>query len=172
MEGARRMEGEFGDHLTWARGYAVSEEGGSRLLRIRSSKGKTMTFEPLSPTVKDIADTEWTLLAFVEVRIHGFPRATRVVRGTDVTISFNEGGLSGSSGCNSYTSQATVEDGEVAINVQTFSHTDKVSEGLDGLMEQEERFLDLLARLKRYGTYGDGLFLQTDNRVFLLFEDR
>ena len=37
-------------------------------------------------------------------------------------------------------------------------------------MEQEERFLDLLPRLERYGTYGDGLFLQTDNHVFLLFE--
>ena len=129
-----------------------------------------MTFEPLSPTVKDIADTDWTLLAFVEVRIHGFPRTARVVRGTDVTISFNEDGFSGSSGCNSYTGQATVEDGAVMIDVQALPHTDKVCEGLDGLVEQGGRFLDLLARLKRYGTYGDALFLQTDNRVFLLFK--
>ena len=60
-EDARMMEGEFGDFLTWAREYAVSEEGGSRLLRMRSSRGKTLTFEPLSPTVNDIADAEWFL---------------------------------------------------------------------------------------------------------------
>ena len=39
-------------------------------------------------------------------------------------------------------------------------------------MEQEERFLDLLPRLERYGTYGNGLFMQTDNHVILLFEAR
>lgn len=160
------------DFFSWAREYAVSEEEGSRLLRIRSSRGKTMTFEPLSPTLKDLAGTEWTLLAFVEVRIHGFPETTRVVRGTDVMISFNEDGFSGSSGCNSYADRATVEDGAGTIGVQALTHTDRVCEGSDALMEQEERFLELLPRLQRYGTYGDGLFLQTDNRVFLLFEAR
>ena len=175
-EDASRMEGEFGDFLTWAREYAVSEEEGSRLLRMRSSRGKTLTFEPLSPTVKDIADAEWTLVAFVELRDEGSgmwnARTTRIVQGTDVTISFDEDGLSGSSGCNSYTGQTTDEDEAATINVQAFSHTEKVCEGLDGLMEQEERFLDLLPRLERYGTYGDGLFLQTDNHVFLLFEGK
>lgn len=169
---ARRMEGEFTSLFTWAREYAISEEGGSRLLRLSSLTGKTLTFEPLSPTVKDIVGTEWTLMAFVEVRIHGDPRTTRVVRGTDLTISFDEGGLSGSSGCNSYRGRATVEDGAITIDTQSFSQTEKACEGLDGLMEQEERFLDLLARLERYGTYGDHLFLQTDNREFLLFEAR
>ena len=169
---ARRSAGESTDFLTWATEYAVSEEGGARLLRMRSYRGKTLTFEPLSPTAKDIAGTEWTLVAFVEVRIHGFPRTTRVVQGTDVTISFDGDGFSGSAGCNSYTGQAVVEDGAIAFDVQALSHTDKVCEGLDGLMEQEERFLDLLARLERYGTYGGGLFLRTDNRVFLLFEAR
>ena len=173
-EDARRMEGEFGDFLTWAREYAVSEEEGSRLLRMRSSRGKTLTFEPLSPTVKDIADEEWTLAAFVELRELDpgtwSPRTTGVVQGTDVTISFNENGLSGSSGCNSYTGQTTDKDEAATIDVQAFSHTEKVCEGLDGLMEQEERFLKLLPRLERYGTYGDGLFLQADNNVFLLFE--
>lgn len=169
-EGDRRTEGKLPS--IWAREYAVSEDGGSRLLRIRSLTGKTMTFEPLSPTVKDIAGTEWALLAFVEVRIHGRPQTSLVARGTDVTISLNEDGFSGSSGCNSYTGQATVEEGAVTIDVQALTQTDKVCEGSDALMEQEERFLELLPRLQRYGTYGDGLFLQTDNRVFLLFEAR
>ena len=152
----------------------MSEEEGSRLLRMRSSRGKTLTFEPLSSTVKDIADAEWTLVAFVELRDEGSgtwnARTTRIVQGTDVTISFDEDGLSGSSGCNSYTGLGSVEYEAATIDVQTLSHTELFCEGLDGLMEQEERFLDLLPRLERYGTYGDGLYLQTDNHVFLLFE--
>ena len=87
-----------------------------------------------------------------------------------MTISFDKDGISGTSGCNSYTGQATVEDGAITIDVSTFSHTEKACEGPDGLMEQEERFLDLLPRVQRYGTYGDGLFLQTDEDVFLLFQ--
>ena len=173
-EDASRMEGEFGDFLTWAREYAVSEEEGSRLLRMRSSRGKTLTFEPLPPTVKDIADSEWVLVAFVELRELDpgmwTPRTTRIVQGADVTISFDEDGLSGSSGCNSYTGLGPVEYEAATIDVQTLSHTALFCGSLDGLMEQEERFLDLLPRLERYGTYGDGLFLQTDNHVFLLFE--
>ena len=37
-------------------------------------------------------------------------------------------------------------------------------------MEQEEQYLDLLPRLTRYGIYGRGLFMQTDDDVFLLFQ--
>ena len=61
------------------------------------------------------------------------------------------------------------KSGSITIDVQSFSHTEKACEGLDGLMEQEERYLDLLPRMTRYGTYGDGLFMQSDD-VFLLFQ--
>ncbi len=176
-EDARRAEGEFTDFLTWAREYAVSEEGGSSLLRMRSSRGRTLALEPLSPTFKDIADAEWTLVAIVEFRDEGYgmwnDRTTEVVQGTDVTISFDEDGLSGSSGCNSYTSQATTEDGVIMINAESLSHTEEFCQEPDGLMEQEQSFLDLLPRVRRYGTYGEGLFLQTtDWDTFLLFSAR
>ena len=65
----RTLEGEFGDFLTWAREYSVDEEGGSSRLRIWSIRGKTLTFEPLPQTVKDIRDAEWSLMAFVELRL-------------------------------------------------------------------------------------------------------
>ena len=85
-------------------------------------------------------------------------------------MSFDKDGISGSSGCNSYTGLGSVEYEAATIDVQTLSHTELFCEGPDGLMEQEERFLDLLPRLERYGTYGDGLFMQTDGDVFLLFQ--
>ena len=113
-------------------------------------------------------------MAFVELREldPGMwnPRTTRIVEGTDVTISFDEDGLSGSSGCNSYTGLGSVEYEAATIDVQTLRILNYSVKGLDGLMEQEEQFLALLPRLEGYGTYGDGLFLQTDNHVFLLFE--
>ena len=174
-EQSRRLEGDYGDFLTWAREYAVNEEGGSSRLRIRSARGRTLTFEPLRPTVEDIANSEWTLVALIELRQLELgmwhPRSTSVVQETEVTISFDKDGFLGASGCNSYEGLAMVEDdGLVAVDVQSFSHTEKAWDGPDGLMEQEERYLNLLPRLTRYGMYGDGLFMQTDDDEFLLFQ--
>ena len=44
---ARRRRGEFSNFFTWAWEYSVHEEQGISRLRIRSSRGKTLTFEPL-----------------------------------------------------------------------------------------------------------------------------
>ena len=174
-ENARILEGEFTDFLTWAREYSVHEEGGTVRLIVRSSRGKTLTFEPLPQAVEGIADTEWSLMAFVEFRLESgmwHHQTTRVVPGTEVTISFEENALSGSSGCNSYTVLGSVDYEAATIDVQTHVHTELHCEGPDGLMEQEERFLDLFPRVTRYGIYGDSLFMQTDDDVFLLFQAR
>ena len=173
-EELRRLEGEFGDFLTWAREYSVYEEGGSSRLRVRSAIGETLTFEPLPATVEDIADANWNLVAFIELRELDFgmwnPRSTSAIQGTVVTISFDNDGIWGVSGCNTYGGLADVADGSITIDFQSFSHTELACDGPDGLMEQEERYLDLLPRMTRYGMYGDGLFMQTDDDMFLLFE--
>ncbi len=56
------------------------------------------------------------------------------------------------------------------VDVQSLSHAEHECDGPHGLMEQEERYLELLPRVERYGTYASDLFLQTDNQGFLLFE--
>ena len=170
---ARILEGEFTDFLSWAREYTVHEEGGSIRLRIWSLRGKTLTFEPLPQAVEGIADTEWALVTFVEFRLDPgtwHHRATEVVQGTDVTIWFDDHGLGGFTGCNSYEGPAEIEDGSITIDAQNFFYTAKSCEEPDGLRKQEERYLDLVQRVARYGIYGDALFLQTDNDVFLLFQ--
>ena len=53
-ESARRREGEFRSFLSQAWEYSVSEEEGTTRLRITSSRGKTLTFEPLPPGVEEI----------------------------------------------------------------------------------------------------------------------
>ncbi len=170
---ARRLESEFGDFLTWAREYAVSEDEGSSRLTIWSVRGKTLTFKPLSPSVGDVADSDWALVAFGNLPKSEsgltLAQTTSVVEGTDVTLSFDDHGVSGFSGCNSYAGPAVVGDGSVTIDGQSFFSTAKSCKDLDRVMEQEEPYLDLLPRMTRYGAYGDSLFMRTDDDGFLLF---
>ena len=63
----RMLEGEFGDFFTWAREYAVREQGGSSRLTMRSSEGETLYFDPLPVSYEDVANAEWVLVTFVEV---------------------------------------------------------------------------------------------------------
>ena len=175
-EESRRLEGEYGDFLTWANEYSVYEQEGSPRLAIRSERGRTLDFEPLPSTVEDLADTEWTLVALVE--LHQLevgmwnPRSTRIIQGTEVTVSFGQDGISGESGCNSYAGQASAEDGSITIDVQSLAYTERVCKDTDGQMEQEESYLDLLPSVTRYGIYGDGLFMRTEDDVFLLFQSK
>ena len=169
-EESRRLEGEYTDFLSWAWEYSAYEEGESRRLGIRSSRGKTLTFEPLPPTV-GIADAEWALVAFIELGQHYVSRHTLVVEGTEVTLSFDGKGFSGTSGCNTYTGLARVEDGSITVDEESLSHTGKACDGPEGMMEQEQRFLGLLPHVTRYGVYGDGLFMQAED-VFVLYQAR
>ena len=172
-EESRRVQSELGNFLSWARDYAVAMEGDTSLLKMRSSRGKTLTFEPLTP-VEDITAREWTLVAFIELGGLGYrllpPRYTPAVSGTEVTISLERDGVTGSSGCNTYRVPATIEDGSITIDAQSYSQTQRACEGLDGLVEQEERYLDLMPRVASYRIYDDRLFLQADEDMFLLFK--
>ena len=168
----QRLEGEFtnfmGEH-----DYAVQEERGSIHMRMRNSKGNSLTFESLPPIVEDVADVEWVLVALTELRQHEFgmsvPRTDEAVAGADLTLSFHGDGISGSTGCNSYGGEATVGDGFITIDAEVFSYTERACNDLEGVMEQEERYLDVLPSVTRYGVYGDHLVLQTNDDVFLLF---
>lgn len=169
----RRLEGEFGDFLSSANEYAVQDDRGSIQLRMRSSTGKALTFEQLPPIVKDVADAEWVLLAFTELQQlefgmwhHGTDKASGE---TDLTLSFHGDGISGSTGCNSYGAEARVGDGAFELNTETFFHTEIGCDDVSGVMEQEERYLDILPDVTKYGVYGDHLILQTNDDVFLLF---
>ena len=174
-ENERTLEGEFGDFLTWAREYSVDKEGGSSRLRIWSIRGKTLTFEPLPQAVEDTSDTDWSLMAFVEFSLDSgmwHHRTTEVVQGTEVTIEFDDRGIGGVMRCNSYGGPAKVGDGSVTVDRQSFFSTAKLCEEPDGLMGQEKRYFSLVQRATRYGIYGDSLFMQTDDDVFLLFQSR
>ena len=161
-EESRAVGGAYWEFLWRAWEYSVYDEAESPRLSIRSPEGRTLTFEPLPPMVEEITDTEWTLRTLVELLRTGTLQDTTVVEGTEVTISFDKDGVSGTSGCDSYEGLSRIEDGSITIDVQSLMHTEEVCERPDGVMEQEDWYLGVLPRLTRYGVFGDELFLQTD----------
>lgn len=168
----RMLEGEFTDFMGSTE-YAVQETPGLMRLRMRNSEGITLTFEPLPPIVDDVVDADWVLLAITELRQLEFGmwhnRIQKAVAGADLTLSFQTDGISGSAGCNSYGAEARIGDGSVKLDSETFFYTAMLCQDLEGVMEQEERYLDVLPSVTRYGVYGDHLVLQTNDDVFLLF---
>ena len=161
-EESRVLGGEYWEFLWRAWEYSVHDEAESRRLSIRSPEGKALTFEPLPPIVEEITDTEWTLTRLVDLLRTGTLQDTTVVEGTEVAISFDKDGISRRDRCNPYEGLSRIEDGSITIDVQSLMHTEKVCEGPDGVMEQEDWYLGVLPRLTCYGVFGDELFLQTD----------
>ena len=83
-----------------------------------------------------------------------------LVAGTEITASFAESGaLSGSSGCNEYTSSFTTERG--AIEITQPAGTKKFCAEPEGIMEQEAAYLAALPTAVRYEVDGRSLRLLT-----------
>ena len=169
----RRLEGRFTTDLSRARDYSVDKDAGSSRLIIRTSRGRTLTFEPLLPAVESIADGNWVLKAFVKVHVteSGWRhmRVTNLRPGSKVTMSFEEDGVFGSAGCNSYSAQYSISDAEITFTSPRV--TRRACAAPDGVMQQETRFLNLLPSLTKFHIYGDRLFIFTGEGRAVLFAD-
>ena len=179
-EESRRQEGQFTDDLSQAIEYSVNNEDGTKRLRIRTSRGRTVTFEPLSAGVESVFDVGWSLTAFVMVGKWGDPdapllRVDRLIPGTDVTARFHEEGASGFGGCNFYGARLEPEepiareDGTFATGLMAIESTAMDCNDPPGVTEQEKRFTELIPRFKRYRIYGELLVVHTNDGVVLLF---
>ncbi len=169
----RRLEGRFTTDLSRASDYSVYKDAGSSRLMIRTWRGKTLTFEPLLPAVESIAQGNWVLKAFVKVHVteSGWRhlRVTNLRPGSKVTMSFEEDGVFGSAGCNSYSAQHSIGDEEITLTSPGV--TRRVCATPDGVMQQETRFLNLLPSLTKFHIYGDRLFIFTGEGRAVLFAD-
>lgn len=109
-----------------------------------------------------IAGTEWELAS-----IDG--RAP--VEGVRVWISFKpeETWVTGSAGCNRFTG-GYIRRGRDGIRVRDLLVTERFCESPSGVMQQEARFLHLLAEAAAYDASSDWFhLLDTDERVILSF---
>ena len=175
----REHEGRFTDDLSRATEYSVSEGEGTRRLRIRTSRGRTATFEPLAAGVNGVFDVEWRLKAFVHAGHTdsdiGLLRVTRLIQGTEITLGFGEDGVRGHGGCNPYASQpdsgGLSVKGDGSINIDDdFLTTSAGCTHPAGAAEQEERYVELLPKFARYRIYGDLLVVHAEDGAILLFQ--
>lgn len=80
---------------------------------------------------------------------------------TTMTIEFSENDeANGSSGCNTFSAEYAVDD-EDAMSFEQIAVTEMYCASPEGIMEQEERFLDALTTVATYEIRGDSLTLRT-----------
>ena len=81
-----------------------------------------------------------------------------LIEGTRITATFaSDGALTGSAGCNDYTTTYTSSRGRIAIAPP--SATEKHCAAPEGVMEQEREYLTVLPTAARYEVDGQGLTL-------------
>ena len=156
--------------------YAVDDSSGKSVLRIRTYRDEVLSFEPLPQSEDDrIHRGEWSLEAFTKPeRVNSwytaYAETTELVRGTELTISFEEDRLLGDGECHFYEGSVSIEEPTIEVHdvVVAEKPCDEI-EGLEGIMEQEMRFAELLKRATSFRIYGDRLFVQTDDDEALLF---
>ena len=178
---ARRQEGQFGEGLSRAVEYSVSEEDGARRLRFRTSRGRTLAFEPLDTGAERLFGPEWHLTTVLYTDQGPdrslAQRTDNLVPGTEVTARFYAGGgMSGFSGCNSYGVRLEPEEpfarGDGTFANGTMAIESNLQGCVSGIQEQEERFQGLISSFERYRIYGELLVVHTDEDVVLLFQER
>ena len=169
--------------------YAVREEGGIRLLRIRTGGGAPLDFEELMPMVDNISGTEWRLKSFIEVRegenrAGGPPCIENVLHGANIVARFTEMSVSGTAGSMEYSHDnlnlSVVRPGESDADGSDDKDTDLPHGRCPGedsekaavrdVAGQGERYLELLPQLRRYMIFGDRLVILTDSQQVLLFQ--
>ena len=182
-EDARRQEARFGARLSQTIEYSVNEKDGTKRLRIRTSRGEAVAFEPLTAGVESVFNVGSTVKAFVTVGKRGDPdtpllRVDRLIPETVITARFHEKGVSGFGGCQFYGASLEAEgpiareDGTFAKGLMTLVSTVMYCDDPPGVTEQEKRFTELIPQFERYRIYGDLLVVHTSEDVVLLFHER
>lgn len=105
--------------------------------------------------------TAWTLTAY---------RKSKPLPGTEITLSFTDGEVQGSAGCNSYGGSYSL-DGQ-NLTIQELYATEMYCMDPEGIMEQESDYLGSLRQVNRFDLTGDQLILHHTDQETLTFERR
>ena len=148
---------------------------------MRTSKGKTLIFEPLPQSTGAIFDSRWLPVRFLETRSDGsgmsWPKTTDLVSNGDITAAFNEGSIEGSLGCHSYAYRTVGGDGATLIGADgTISigdaapSTENSCDDLGPTSPQQQQYLDFLAAAERYHVFRHRLVIVTRTGDALVFQ--
>ena len=100
-----------------------------------------------------VEDIKWLLTTYGEPE-----NPTPVIKGTQITATFEKTyhQIRGSAGCNSYSGQYEINNGNLAISQVAW--TEMACLGPKGIMEQEQKYLNILTKAESYQI--DGVILQ------------
>jgi len=157
--GVMEQESRYLAALGSAASYRIE---GDRLTLVDAAGQELLQFvreEP--PAAKPLIGTEWALNSLA----HG-DTVSSVIAGTNVTAVFgNDGRITGSAGCNSYSGQYTISGNTLAVS-QLGSTKMHCTE--PGVMEQESTFLNHLASARSFSITGDQFELFDSSGKMLL----
>ena len=159
--GIMEQEARFMELLGSAAGLQVESD---RLLITDAAGATTLVFKKETPAT--LAGTSWTLADIADE--NGTP--TSVIPGTTVTAIFSaDGNIGGSAGCNHYSAGYTVDGSKLSIGPAI--RTEIYCSEPEGVMDQEDRYLALLANVTTYRMEG-GLLILVDGKGadLLVFE--
>lgn len=102
---------------------------------------------------QNLENIHWVLTTYGEP-----DNLTKVIKGTRITANFEKtySQIRGSAGCNSYSGQYDIENGDLSIS--QIAYTEMACLGPKGIMEQEQDYLDILTEADSYQI--DGVILQ------------
>ncbi|HOI57455.1 MULTISPECIES: META domain-containing protein [unclassified Methanoculleus] len=158
--GLMDQEDRYLAHLTNTSSYRT--EGG-RLIFTDHEGADLLVFEPVAPTPDlPFTGTDWVLEAYST----GGDAVSSVLAGTTITANFADGNVTGNAGCNHYGGQYSLDGATLSVSsvYSTLMYCET-----PGVMEQEGRFMGLLANVSSYRVEGDRLILTDTEGTDVLF---
>ena len=175
----------FTEDFGWANEYSTHYvQGVLRSLRlvVRTSRGKTLIFEPLLQLrqLGALSDERWTFIRSLVPRSDRsgmrWVEVTDAAPGSRITAAFDEKTVEGELGCHRYAYHATGGEGTTLVSMdgsmsmsKATQSTNNTCDGQASISPQQHHYLDLLATAERYHVLGDRLVIQTNMGEALMF---
>ncbi|MCY3691841.1 MAG: META domain-containing protein [Chloroflexota bacterium] len=174
-----RQEHQYIEDFGWADEYSMQQAEESKRLVVRTSRGKTLTFELLPQRASDIFSGSWRLIRLLESRSDGsgmrWPDNTDVSVSENITATFDEESIEGSLGRASCVYRAVGQDGtplvraDQTISIATASVTESCDDGVS-VSPKQQWYLDVLPTAERYTVFGERLVIITSDGGALIFQ--
>ena len=175
-----RQEHQFIEDFGWADEYSIDQAGAFERLVVRTSRGKTLTFEPLPQSATTIFDRPWRLIRFLESRSDDsgmrWPRNTDVGVSENITATFDAGSIAGSLGRGSCAYRAYGKAGkplagaDKTVSIAAASVADDSCEDGVSISPKQQRYLDALPTAERYIVFGERLVIVTSDGGALVLQ--
>ena len=174
------QEHQYVEDFGWADEYAIAEMDGSQRLVARTSRGKTLTFEPLPQPTGAVFNKRWRLIRFLNPRTDSsgarLSEKSDVALSENITAVFDIGSIEGSLGRNSCAYRATGQDGarwlseDETISIAVALVVEDSCDDAGNISPKQQRYLDALPTAERYTVFGERLAIITSDGGALVFQ--